>query len=403
MALRNTIPLLGSGGGLTPRNRRSGGGEAFANKSYFSPVVRALPSYAGHMSKRHRAGIPNRNLYMTVTTLGMHQADHPQWQKLNFVQNIELEEEMKQVLRQSPMVPTLLKEQYEEWKLNNTEEVKQHAGRYAIVEWDMETKSGGIVKSYSSRELLTTDPQLSSNRWIDYIQTGYGTTTRPNLLPEDPPNWNSEDYPSLDGTKEWVSFEDRESWTQAPQSTPVSKRISKSDKNSRLEREPIPRKDGIPKWLTFSSEFQYGTEQFSPWLRTHGHSSTDQNNNMEILHKTRQQHMGFAPRIVTDHYITVRPSRMKHKPFMFVKYVMKNRDIVTRSTPSGSEIWVKNGTQMDMRSYQVIANKSCKYTTMINKWKGCGYSVNHTSVEVEKYTKFRHPGAYFKKNLRKGF
>ena len=401
MSLRKNITLLGSGGGLVNNNRRSGGGEAFSNKGYYSPVAQLNVSYAGHMSKPHRAGIPNRNLYMTRTTMGMHQMEHPQWQKLGFVEHITLEEEMKQIVNQSPMVPTLMKSQYENWKIENIEEVKKHAGRYAVVSWDLETKTGGIEKSYSSDELYTSDPKLTSHRWLDYIQVGYGTETRLNILPEDPHDWNTTDYPSLDGTKEWCNYTDRESWTQAPQSTPVSKRIKRNDPTREIAK-PIPRKDGLPKWLTFASEFGYGSEQFTPWLTKFGHSSSDACNDMEILHKTRQQHLGFVPRLVTNHFLTIRPAWIKHKPFGFTKTILRRGDTVTRTTPSGSEVWVTKNTQMLQHSRNMIQNKSC-WWKQINHVMSCEFSVNHGNVECGKFTKFRHPQRFFRIGLKPGF
>eukprot|EP01063_Lacrimia_lanifica_P007444 TRINITY_DN14741_c0_g1_i1.p1 TRINITY_DN14741_c0_g1~~TRINITY_DN14741_c0_g1_i1.p1 ORF type:complete len:440 (+),score=131.68 TRINITY_DN14741_c0_g1_i1:61-1380(+) len=357
MALRSTALLLGSGGGAH-------GGTAFSNKSRFgnrkgfhSPRIR-LQRFGVGQSRPHKAGFSSVPRWFTKTTMGHHQIEAPDYQRLNFKQHLDIHEERAQLVGKESFVPSLAKEQYEAWKTENVEEVKKHAGRYVVVEWTLqavpgEVGSGGIVASYSPEDFATVHFSPSHTSWIDFVPVDFGTKEyteeEKEALAQANEAWNDTRFPDIDQLKPWLNFSERDSWALSENKTPVSKRITAASGEAATEGAYAEPKDrpGLSKFLTYNCVYGYGTEQFEPWFtpyletfKTQDHITGQRG---RLQSKLRQQ-LGGHRAFVLDTKWTRRHGRREQTHFFnFTKSINKSFATLLWCDPAAREVHIQQG------------------------------------------------------------
>eukprot|EP01064_Diplonema_japonicum_P025550 TRINITY_DN36986_c0_g1_i1.p1 TRINITY_DN36986_c0_g1~~TRINITY_DN36986_c0_g1_i1.p1 ORF type:complete len:413 (+),score=48.74 TRINITY_DN36986_c0_g1_i1:61-1239(+) len=329
MALRRSGLTLSSGGGLSPGLGLSQGGDMKRNRAWFSPRFKA--ENMGNSSS-HRAGYNTKCPWSTKTTMAYHMMDQPDWKLWGYKQHIYIEDEIPQLTAHSPMTPLLFKQAYEQWKVENKAEVAQHAGKYAIV------TAEGIVKTYTPKEMQATQVELTASQWVDYIQPGYGTVD----ITEDLTRWNSTLFEDIDEVKQWCNFEERDSWSKAPSTTPVSARITGNPADApRVVKQPLSRENAREKWLTFTSTYGYGSEQFSPTHATVSPAIRDQTSYQKYQPKVIGMDRTAIVRDFIPNTNYFRPaSHRRGTPFKWVKQINKKVATVHKVHPSGREVWL---------------------------------------------------------------
>eukprot|EP01059_Diplonema_ambulator_P013651 TRINITY_DN241_c0_g2_i1.p1 TRINITY_DN241_c0_g2~~TRINITY_DN241_c0_g2_i1.p1 ORF type:complete len:331 (+),score=88.82 TRINITY_DN241_c0_g2_i1:182-1174(+) len=312
--------------------------------------------------------------------MGPHSLERPENERWGWKQHIELEEEIPQVVMDPPMVPQIAKDAYEKWKVENIDEVAKHAGRYAVVRWDLKTNTGGIAMSYDPKEMQATNIEYTSQQWVDYIQPAYGTVD----IQEDLTKWNTTNFEDFEGLKEWCTFDDRASWSKAPATTPVSARITNKADPATL-KEPIER-PGIAKWLTFTSWYGYGSEQFAPAFASVSPLGQEickvQRYIPRVIHNATT---GLARDYIPDTMFTRSPcAKRGSKRFAWYSQVDRRVAAVHKVDPSGKEVWLGPRNMM-LSALNRRVEKRAGRKHLWNLVSASSYSVNHYYINHPRY------------------